>query len=172
MNGIKRILFVLLLTGLAFPVCAQEHAEHAHPRNEIGLSGGAIYSFDHKAWGGGLHLHYFRTLGPHSKWSVGGMVEEVWLHGGHFSIGAGAKFEPFPRFSIGLLPGVTFLRHDGDADHDDHGHTSRKALFSTHIELVYDLFHWKKFHLGPAVDFSVSSGDSHAMIGVHGAYAF
>ena len=175
----KKIIFLSIFAAavLCAPLRAQKHGhghEHAHLRNEIGVSGGAIYSFDHEAWGSGVHLHYYRTLGDHSKWSVGVMAEQVRVHGGHFTVGAGVKYQILPRLSIGLLPGVTFLRHDEHEDHGDHAHihTDRKTLFSAHAELVYDLFHWEKFHLGPVIDFSFSKDDSHAMAGLHFAICF
>ena len=66
-------LTVINLLILSFGnICAQEleHHAHEHSRNEIGFSGGVLYAIGHKEWGSGLHVHYFRTLKPHSKWSL------------------------------------------------------------------------------------------------------
>lgn len=175
---ITLLLILPILCGISTQLIAQEHGQHhhghSHSRNEIGVSGGAIYSFDHKEWGTGAHLHYYRTLGDHSKWSLGGMAEYANIHGSHITVGAGAKYQLTDRFSVGVLPGVTFFHHDDDHTHvdlPDHDH-DKKVMFSTHFELVYDLFHWEKFHLGPVVDFSLSKNDSHGMIGIHAAYCF
>ncbi len=163
-------LFICLIYPAKITLQAQEH-EHEHSRNEIGFSGGALYSFAHHTWGGGMHLHYFRTLGLHSKWSLGGGIEQAWVDGSHFNIGAGIKYQLFNRLSIGILPGVTFFTHNETESHDDH-ESSNSAQFALHFELVYDLFHWDRFHMGPALDYSWTKDDSHAMIGIHAAFCF
>ena len=168
----KSIIF-LFLCFFSIPfIHAQEHEhdEHEHSRNEIGFSAGSLYSLGHKEWGAGVHLHYFRTLGLHSKWSLGGAFEFARVDGNHFNIGVGVKYQLFNRMSIGALPGVTFLSHN-DADTND-VHKHRKALFTVHFELVYDFFHWEKFHLGPVLEYSWKKGDAHAMIGIHAAFCF
>lgn len=177
-NGLemKFTYFLILLAICApFTAAAQHHDEghngHSHSRNEIGVSGGGLYGTDDKTWGGGLHIHYYRTLGDHSRWAVGAFAEQAWLEGSHFSAGAGIKFEPVDRLHLGVLPGITVAKHK----EEHHGHThhhGNKTRFSLHLELVYDLFHWDKFHLGPAFDYSWSKKDSHMMLGVHAAYCF
>lgn len=149
---------------------AQEH-EHVHGRNEIGFSGGAIYSFDHDVWGGGIHVHYFRTIGKHGKWSLGGSIEQVWAEGGHFNVSAGGKYQITDRLSIGVLPGLTFFESDESDSHNGHDSLG-DPRFALHFELVYDLFHWERFHMGPAIDYSWTKDDSHMMIGIHAAFAF
>ena len=167
------ILFIYAVSVM--PLWSQEnHKHHHHDRNEIGISGGSVYMPDHNIWGGSIHIHYFRTLNPHSKWSLGTNLEQVWdREHGHFTIGAGVKYQIIDRLSIGLLPGITFHHHD---EHDTaHGHTHDSGInttFSMHIEAVYDLFHWKNFHLGPAIDYSWSKEDAHFMVGIHAAYCF
>ncbi len=151
---------------------AQEHHDHEHQRNEIGFSGGAIYTFDHKTWGGGVHLHYFRTLGVHSKWSLGGGFEQVWIEGNHFTLGAGVKYQVIDRLSIGILPGVTFFKHDEHDSTDEHDDSGYHSRFSAHLEVVYDLFHWEKLHMGPTIDYSWAKNDSHIMVGIHAAFCF
>lgn len=170
------LLILIFCMVVSVRLNAQDHHldhdhGHHHSRNEIGFSGGAIYSFDHKEWGVGTHLHYYRTLGMHSKWSLGGMAEYVQVHGAHFTLGAGFKFQFTEKLGIGVLPGITFLSHDHSHD-EDHAEHDKKAIFSAHFELVYDLFHWDKFHLGPVIDFSWSKNDSHSMIGIHAAFSF
>ena len=151
---------------------AQEHGhdEHEHSRNEIGFSSGALYAFGHHEWGGGVHLHYFRTLGLHSKWSLGGTTELAWADGNHFNVGAGVKYQLFSRLGVSLFPGVTFFsNHETEAHHT---HQPRKAHFALHFEGVYDLFHWDNFHMGTVVDYSRTKNDSHSMIGIHAAFCF
>lgn len=159
--------FFLLLTHLS--LYSQIH-EHSHARNEIGISPGVIYSPSHDSWGFGLHAHYFRTLGVHSRWAIGGGVEKAFLHGGHWTVGAGVKYQILDRLSIAAMPGISFLdHHEHDEEDMEKLHETR---FSLHLEVAYDLFHWNHFHLGPVVDYSWSKGDTHFMLGVHGAYLF
>ncbi len=146
---------------------AQEHG-HEHLRNEIGISGGVLYSFEHHIWGGGVHLHYFRTLNLHSKWSLGGGIEQAWVDGSHFNVGAGGKYQPFDRLSIGVMPGVTFFSHQEHDGQESQG----KAKFTFHFELTYEMFHWEKFHAGPTLEYSWVKDDSHIMVGIHAAYSF
>lgn len=68
----KGILVVLAAATSVLGLRAQEragHGEHAHPRNEAGLSLGAAYGIEHKEWAPAIHAHYFRTLAPHSRWA-------------------------------------------------------------------------------------------------------
>lgn len=171
-----RILIILLsLALLPLMLVAQEH-NHSHARNEFGISPGASYSPSHKSWGFGIHAHYFRTLGLHSPWSIGGSLEQVSLHGTHWTVGAGVKYRLIDRLSIAVIPGVTFFGHN----EDEHDHASHEAgdkhnnnlKFSTHFELVYDLIHLEYFHFGPAIDYSWSKHDAHFMFGIHCAYGF
>lgn len=168
-------IMALLLYLSPIKAKAQEH-EHSHARNEIGISPGATYSPSHKTWGFGIHAHYFRTLSEHSRWAVGGSVEQVSSHGSHWSLSVGPKYQILDRLSVAVMPGITFFKHDDDG-HDpethaaDDSHDARRR-FSLHTELVYDLIHLDHFHLGPTVDYSWSRNDAHFMIGVHCAYSF
>ena len=166
--------YIILFPGLFYMsfIHASKHRcdGHEHSRNEIGFSGGALYAFEHGEWGSGIHLHYFRTLSLHSRWSLGGSIEHAWVDGNHFNVGAGIKYQLLERISIAALPGVTFLSHSKTDTHDTH--ESRKALFTLHFELVYDMFRWDKFHLGPVLDYSWTKNDSHAMVGIHAAFCF
>lgn len=171
----RGLLFVFLLLSLMFSAQAQEH-NHSHARNEIGISPGATYSPSHSSWGFGIHAHYFRTLGEHSRWALGGSLEQVSSHGSHWSVSAGAKYQLLDRLSVAVMPGITFLPADEDGhDHVDHAegdsHHSR-SRFSLHMEVVYDLIHFNNFHLGPTVDYAWAKDDAHFMIGVHCAYSF
>ena len=172
----KKTLLILCLCAFSpyFVKAEEHHHGHSHSRNEIGLSGGAMYSSDHKKWGAGTHIHYYRTFTAHSKWSFGAMAEYAYIDGSHTTLGAGIKYEIIHGLNIGILPGVTFLEHKHKEDGHDagHSHKHKKTQFSTHFELVYDLIHLDKFHFGPVLDYSVSKGDNHGMIGVHAAFCF
>ena len=170
LNKMKILLTIIsLLTFFSGSIYAQEHERHSyeHARNEIGFSGGALYAFRHNEWGSGLHLHYFRILKPHSKWSLGGGIEQAWVDGTHFNIDAGIKYQIFDRLSISALPGVSFISHKETDTHDP-----QKTLFTLHFELVYDIFHWDKFHLGTVFDYSWGKIDVHTMLGIHAAFCF
>lgn len=73
-----------MLLSISKIYAQDSHNHHHHERNEIGLSGGALYAIDDKKWGPGLHIHYYRTLGDHSRWAVGAFAEQAWLDGNHF----------------------------------------------------------------------------------------
>lgn len=164
-----RISFFLIFLMLPIYIVAQEHH---HARNEIGISPGVTYSPSHHNWGFGIHAHYFRTLGDHSPWALGGSLEQVNAHGSHWTVSVGGKYEISDRLNLAVMPGITFFKHKHKADHEDgHEHNS-KAQFSTHFELSYDLIHLEHFHLGPALDYSWSRHDTHFMLGVHCAYGF
>ena len=158
---------ILLFSFLCYVsmIHAQEH-RHEHARNEIGIGSGALYSIGHKEWGVGTHAHYFRTLTLHSKWSLGGSLEQVWGIGSHLNVSAGIKYQLFERLSLALYPGVTFFSHK------DHLHKKREARYTTHFELIYDLFHWEHFHIGTVLDYSLTKGDSHIALGLHAAFCF
>lgn len=162
------ISFFLLVAASVFA----QHDAHDHSGNELGLSSGAIYGIDDKQWGTGTHLHYFRSLGDHSKWALGGFFEYAWLEGNHYALGLGARFEPISRVHLGVFPGVAFLKHQHEEEHQHQDQESSKARFSIHGEIVYDLLSWKNMHFGPVIDYSWSKDDSHAMLGVHAAYCF
>lgn len=170
----KFVLFFLLFFW-AGSLTAQEH-NHSHARNEIGISPGATYSPSHETWGFGIHAHYFRTLSEHSRWAVGGSLEQVSSHGSHWSVSVGPKCQILDRLSIALMPGITFFKHDEES-HDHAAHAAndphgKRGRFSLHTELVYDLIHLDHFHLGPTVDYSWSKDDAHFMVGIHCAYSF
>lgn len=161
-------------------LCAQKgysQHNHEHKRNEIGINTGALYALDDKHWGAGVHFHYFRNLGDHSRWAIGGFVEQTFFFDSHFSFGAGVKFNAIDRLYVSAMPGVAFVKHDHSHHHDHedelHNHDNKtKAKFSVHGELVYVLFEREGFHMGPAFDYSWSKDDSHIMFGVHAAIDF
>ena len=176
MNPGKVIALLIFCHLFVMNISAQDnHHSHEHLLNEIGLNMGATYSHQHREWGTGVHVHYFRTLKPHGKLALGGSLEQVWSDGDHYNISAGIKYMATHRLSLGIMPGVTFLKHKHDHNdedgHEDHS-SERETKFAMHFEIVYDLFHFDRFHLGPAADYSWAKGDSHYMIGIHAAYCF
>jgi hypothetical protein len=164
----KIVTTIISLFYLSF-LQAQEHA-HEHSRNEIGIGVGALYSFGHEDFGGGMHVHYFRTLSRHSKWSLGSSIEQVWGIESHFNVGAGVKYQLFSRLSVAMLPGVTFFSHNEKEAFQQH--EPRKRQFTTHFELIYDLFTWEHFHIGTVIDYSLTKSDSHVALGIHAAFCF
>lgn len=174
----KIFLIIILFTALALQANAQHSHEacvlHKHSRNEIAISPGGVYTFSDKEWSFGAHAHYFRTLGEYSPWALGGGLEVVTAHGGHYTISAGAKYTFLHFLNLSLMPGVTFFKtdHHDHSEYDHHHHHTKKAQFSLHIEFSYDMIHTEHFHLGPAIDFSLCKNDNHFMIGLHCAYGF
>ncbi len=165
------IIIILFVTTVSSAYSQDAH-KHLHKRNEIGISSGGIYGFNDKTWGAGVHMHYFRSLGDHSRWAIGGFYEYAWLDGNHYSFGVGAKFEAIDRLHLGLFPGLVFLKHEEDAHDHSHSHGESEKQFAVHAEVVYDLFEIGKFHFGPVADYSWSKDDSHVMLGIHAAYSF
>ena len=168
------IAFFALATMWIVPSGAQHIHDHQHNRNEIGVSVGGVYSLYFGGWGAGVHAHYYRSFGDHSRWAWGAMLEQAWVEGGHTTLGAGIKFQVTRSLGVGILPGVTFFGHgEGHSEESCDSHRPDKnRSFSMHLDVVYDLIHWDRFHLGPVVDFSMSREDIHSMIGLHGAYCF
>ena len=168
----KRLFIIFLLSGF-FHISAKAQPQPCNcptipsrytPRlyNEIGISAGTIYSPNHEEWGKAAHIHYFRTISRSGSWSLGGSVEQAWIDGSHWAFAAGVKYQ-LDHFSLGVLPGVMLLNHDN---------AEKKTLFSIHSEIVYDLIHLQKFHLGPAIDFAWAKNHTHLMFGIHGALSF
>lgn len=151
------ILFVLM-PSLLFA------EEHAHPKNEIGVSPGVTYSPAHGEWGFGFHLHYFRTVSHNGRWAVGGSLENVTSKDSHYGVSVGASFRIVGGLRLAVMPGFSFVFDEMKGNY--------KPFYATHFELVYDALHVKNFHFGPVIDYSLSKDDSHAMLGVHIAYAF
>lgn len=182
-----RIFAALAAFGLAAQTAsAQEHHHKTSDpmachmsRNEIGLSGGALYGPAHGEWGGGAHLHFFRTLRPQSRWAWGAMAGADWMKDGtHLTLGAGMRYALPWRMEVSLMPGLALARHDMDGmdAHEGHDHGSPandkyKAYFATHAEWVWHALAIGRFHLGPAIDYSWMKDDSHLMLGLHGAWA-
>ncbi len=165
------------LTALACIVCSTALNAHdpaeTHPRNEIAISGGAVYAPDDTAWGGGAHLHYFRTFTPRSRWSWGLGVEQVWAEASHWTVGAGIRFSPAEDLELSVMPGMTFSglhghKHDGEPVHDD----GISGEWSLHAEIAYSLLEIGHLHIGPSVDYSYTKDDSHFMFGIHAAVGF
>lgn len=153
------MLFILVLTPVAL------FAEgHEHQRNELGISPGVTYSPSHKEWGFGVHIHYFRTVSHNGRWAVGGAIENVTSKDTHYGISAGASFRIVDGLKLSVMPGVSFVLNEETGRY--------KPFYATHFELVYDALHVKNFHFGPVLEYSLSRDDSHALLGVHIAYAF
>ena len=75
------VTFTILAFFMGFQTRLEaQHHSHSHNRNELGVSGGTLFSLEHKEWGAGIHLHYYHKLGEHSKWSLGGMIESAWVN--------------------------------------------------------------------------------------------
>ena len=171
----KSFLIIILLALFVVQVEAQESCTlHKHARNEIAISPGGVYTFSDKEWSFGAHAHYMRTLGSASPWALGGGLEVVTAHGGHYTVSVGAKYTFLHFLNFAVMPGVTFFKKDKHEHtaNDSHHHHDSRARFSVHLEFSYDMIHTEHFHLGPAIDFSLCKNDNHFMIGLHCAYGF
>ena len=156
----KGILVVLAAATSVLGLRAQEragHGEHAHPRNEAGLSLGAAYGIEHKEWAPAIHAHYFRTLAPHSRWALGAGIEFIPGEERHWEIGAGARFQVLNDLQLSLMPGISIVD---------------KAKVSLHTEAVYEAIHLWGFHFGPVVGYAWTRDHSHVSAGIHAAFAF
>ncbi|MGL5318181.1 MAG: hypothetical protein ACRC9Q_05750 [Bacteroidales bacterium] len=172
----KKLLLLTLLLSSSGALFAQgeDVHNHVHGRNEIGLSVGPSYSFDHKEWKASAHVHYFRLLKPHSRWALGAGVESVFGEGSHYNFSAGVKYSPINHVQIALMPGVNLVKEKGEHGHsgEDAFHDKFSVRFAMHAEMVADLLIIGNFHMGPTMDFSWSKHHSHLMLGVHTAYSF
>ncbi|MGL5704014.1 MAG: hypothetical protein ACRDD6_01755 [Tannerellaceae bacterium] len=166
-----------LFAAIAICSSAQENEKfhiHEHGQNEIGLSFGPSYSFEHNEWKASAHLHYFRSIKPESKWALGGSLESVFGEGQHYNVSAGVKYTPIPHIHVAIMPGVNFTKenHNHTEELAQAHHNQFKAAFAVHGEIVADLLIIGKFHVGPTLDFSWSKGHTHIMPGLHTAYSF
>lgn len=155
------LLLVLVILCADLKVKAQEnHKKHecgGHPRNELGLGASAAYEVNHREWAPSFHLHYFRALTPHSRWALGGGIEYMKEEKRHFEIGLGVRYELIEKLHLTVVPGVT---------------VTDKARFSVHSEVVYEVLHCGRFHLGPVAGYAWSKGHAHCSIGLHTAIGF
>ena len=169
----KGILVVLAAATSVLGLRAQEragHGEHAHPRNEAGLSLGAAYGIEHKEWAPAIHAHYFRTLAPHSRWALGAGIEFIPGEERHWEIGAGARFQVLNDLQLSLMPPQLH-----NALHPPLlPPTARvaNAKFSLHPEPAYEAIHLGGFHYGPVVGYAWTRDHSHVSAGIHAAFAF
>lgn len=157
----KTLLTALfLLTGM-LSLRAQEQAAHpfghSHQRNEFGLSLGGAYEIQHREWAPFIHIHYFRTFTPHSRWAWGAGFELIPNGERHVELGAGVRFEPVRHLQLTLMPGVS---------------VTDRARFSVHAEVVWEAIQVGILHLGPVVGYAWTRDHSHVSVGIHAAVAF
>lgn len=160
----KKRMVLWLCLGWAFAprmLMAQEPTPetttHTHPRNEIGFGVSGVYEIEHGEWTPGVHLHYYRSITPHSRWALGGGIEYLKGDEKHFEVGMGVRYEPVAHLHLTLAPGITI---------------TGATRLSLHTEATYEILGIGNFHLGPVVGYAWSLGHSHLSVGVHAAVGF
>jgi len=166
----KVIIFFLLAFVIPGTILFGQHSDefdHNHPgdhdhhdRNEIGVAVGAAYIINENEIAPSFHLHYTRMLeGKWSKIGLGGGFESVMDEHRHYTASLMLTYRPVHAWWISLGPGITYFE------------STKKIKPSLHVETGYE-FNVGKVHLGPLVEYALSSGDQHIMVGLHIGYPF
>ncbi|MFW5657100.1 MAG: hypothetical protein ACOC0C_05730 [Bacteroidota bacterium] len=158
-------LILFFLSGSSAILSAQhQHDSHDHhPEennhnhihgSEIGFAIGAVALHDELK--PGFHLHYLRPFpgNDHIRYGIGGEV--VLDEHTHLTASAMLNFTLWRGLQFSLAPGILFLNHEEEWE----------KHFSTHLELFYE-FEIKGIHIGPLLDYSISSAENHYMAGIH-----
>jgi hypothetical protein len=141
---------------------AQSSHKHAHGEHiELGVAIGAVYLMSENELAPGIHLHLLKPLHSLKRLNVGVGFETIIDDHKHFTVGVVGKYAVFNGLMVLLSPGITFVNEEN----------SWERSFSSHLELLYE-FSIGQIHIGPALGYSYSPKDQHAMLGVHLAYGF
>ncbi|MFP4556795.1 MAG: hypothetical protein ACLFNU_07985 [Bacteroidales bacterium] len=157
------LVFVLFSTKIIAATPFDDHSGHNHHHGEweIALVGGGVFLFHEDELALGTHLHLLRSIDKVKGLNLGVGLEAIFANHIHFSASIAAKYEFWKNFGILLAPGVQFVNH----------HNSWESAFSAHFELIYE-FKVGRYHIGPAVGYSISKEDKHASLGLHVGYSF
>ncbi len=152
------ILFLLLLC-LPFISSSQEDTSysdeehsHIHPLFEIGVSSAAVKLIEENEITVGFHTHFSANISHHLPFTAGLGYEYIVDEHQHHSFGLLIGWNPVHELLFSVSPGIT----------------TNKGIFkfTTHLEVSY-AFEWGKIHLGPAVEYAYSPGDTHISLGIH-----
>ena len=169
--SIRRISFILLITGISQNGIFAQHQEHGahqhdhgshhyeHPQNEIGVGNYLSYLAGENEFAYSLHIHYLRAF-KESRFGAGIGYEQIFDEHRHRSLAFIGTFRPVTHLVLSLAPGMLFGTEENPG-----------IRFALHTELVYE-FEIGDFHIGPALEFATTFSEYHISFGVHFAYTF
>lgn len=138
-----------------------DHHKHQHGDREFGFSPGTVFLLNEQEVKLGIHSHLLWRIKSIDFLSIGLGVESVFDEHSHISTGFVTKVDIWKGFSALTSPGILFIKEANGWEN----------YLSAHFELLYE-FEIQRFHVGPALDFSVSRFDNHVMLGIHLGYSF
>lgn len=165
--AILKVFIALIFISYSTNICAvnpsDDHSEHEHQHGEweVALVGSGVFLFAEDDFAFGTHLHVLKSLENVKGLNVGIGFEAIFAEHLHFSTSLAAKYMFWDNFGILLAPGVQFVNHQDEWE----------SSLNAHFELIYEL-ELGKYHIGPAVGYSVSKEDMHASVGLHVGYSF
>lgn len=137
----------------------EEHDQHMHKNNEVGIANSLVYFINGKEVAYGLHLHYIHYI-SHTKFGYGLGYERIFDEHGHNVFGVIGTYSPVNSLLLSISPGITF--EDGN---------SSEPGFALHFETTYE-FEIGNFHIGPLVGIAYDPEDYHLGVGLHFGYGF
>lgn len=157
-----RLLITIISLLLVTTVIAQHnhnHDDHTHLHEhgewEIGAALGLVPLFDEGTIAPGVHLHLLQQNKLIDGLMVGIGFESVLDEHTHLNAGLVFNYNIYKGLFAGISPGILWINHDG-----------WESAFVSHFELSYE-FEVGKLHIGPIVEYSLSSIDKHMLAGIH-----
>jgi hypothetical protein len=138
---------------------AQESENHDHEHHhgdELGIAAGVVPLLDEDKVTAGFHLHYIKSLSHIHWYGIGVSLETIFDEHKHYTISLANQFRIYRGLFFLYAPGILFLKEEADWEYK----------FAQHFEIGYE-FPIGNFHIGPLLDFAVSSAGTHYMVGIH-----
>lgn len=155
----KVITLTVAVILLSLRLAAQEvneHADHEHHKNDIGIANSALFLVGEDEFAYGLDVHYIRNI-KDSDFGLGVGFEKIFGEHDHTTIGIVGSYNILDDWSVNLSPGILF---EGD-----------ETKFSTHLETAY-VFDVSVFHIGPVISVATDFEEAHIGFGIHIGYGF
>lgn len=148
-----KLLFIFLLFyNFSFSQENECSGHMHHHHDEIGISNGIVYNFSEKEIAYGLHVHFVKNI-KHTIFGLGIGYEKIFDEHNHNNVSLILQFRPINRLTFNLGPGINI-------------ETINEIHPALHIETSYD-FCLKNFHIGPVIEYSISTEDKHISFGLH-----
>ncbi|MBN2348691.1 MAG: hypothetical protein JXJ22_07640 [Bacteroidales bacterium] len=162
----KKLLVIVTLALLFQIVKSQNNIQensitHFHQNWEAGFALGIVPLMQEDKVSLGLHVHLLRQIEKFEQLRIGIGFENVLDEHTHINVASVLDYNIIGGLSVGLSPGILFLKENGIWG----------RAFSSHFELLYE-FEIGKLHLGPVCEYSYSKLDQHIMLGMHFGLGF
>lgn len=153
------LLSVILAVNLAAQPVGEDHHDHHHHLNELGISTGIVLMQPEDETAAGLHLHAMRRLGDEGFMRFFGLglgVEVIFSDHRHYAFMGTLGVFPWENVVFTFSPGLLLVKEAGES----------RRLFSFHSEIMYE-FTVGGFEMGPALGFAKAGEDTHITVGIH-----